>query len=450
MTRIAPATSFRPVHYLGSKLRLVDAIRAAVAEVARPRGAACDLFAGSGTVSLALADRWDVVAVDIQEYSRVLCSALLRPPPAHDDTGGRLLAAARRGARARALAWALEPLVAYETWCAEAAGRGDLEPLCELVEHGSLLAFARGALRDAAAHPALRDALAATTERLARRGLAGQPGSLVTRYFGGVYFSFAQAAALDALLEEAHALRDPRRDHYLAAVLSTASEIVNTVGKQFAQPIRPRDGRGRPKAHLVSKILRDRAEDVFAAFAGWLERYHALPRTRRAHEVRRLDYREFLASCARELAVVYADPPYTRDHYSRFYHVLETMCLRDNPEVSTMRLGGEVLLSRGVYRAIRHQSPFCIKRQAPGAFAALFAGVRRLEVPLVLSYSPYHADEGARPRLLTVEQIVALARQAFRRVELASAGRHAHHKLNRQQRNARVFYDAEVLVVCEP
>ena len=36
--------------------------------------------------------------------------------------------------------------------------------------------------------------------------------------------------------------------------------------------------------------------------------------------------------------IVYADPPYTRDHYSRFYHVLETISLFDSPIVSKTKM----------------------------------------------------------------------------------------------------------------
>lgn len=71
----------RTVHYLGSKLRLLDPIQEAVAAVVPDGQPVCDLFAGSGTVSLALASRWKVTSVDIQEYSRVLCSGLLGPTP---------------------------------------------------------------------------------------------------------------------------------------------------------------------------------------------------------------------------------------------------------------------------------------------------------------------------------------------------------------------------------
>ena len=71
----------RTIHYLGSKLRLLDPIRRAVAAVAPVSQPVCDLFAGSGIVSLALASDWDVTSVDIQEYSRVLCNGLVNPPP---------------------------------------------------------------------------------------------------------------------------------------------------------------------------------------------------------------------------------------------------------------------------------------------------------------------------------------------------------------------------------
>ena len=64
------------VHYLGSKLRLADLIAELLDDLAA--GPVCDLFAGSGTVSLALSRNRDVLAADIQEYSRVICTALFK------------------------------------------------------------------------------------------------------------------------------------------------------------------------------------------------------------------------------------------------------------------------------------------------------------------------------------------------------------------------------------
>lgn len=438
----------RPIHYLGSKLRLIRSILDAVDEVDPSGGAVCDLFAGSGTVSRALSRKRRVVSVDIQEYSRVLCTALLRPANVNSQTLDQFWAGVRASEHSRRLARAVEPLAAYETSCLEQAARGDLEPLCDLVEHGSLVALERNAC--GATHAPLRQALGETLARLSDADLLSGPAALTLRHYGGIYFSFAQAAHVDALLEAIEALPAGLKNTFLAAVLSTASEVVNTVGKQFAQPLRPRTGDGRPKRNLYRLAARDRFADVLKLYEGWLSRYLSIPRSNRPHRVVRQDYAEALSGLRGEVSAVYADPPYTRDHYSRFYHVLETLCLRDNPPVSTVLVGGEERLSRGFYRVGRHQSPFCIKSQAPQAFATLFEGVRRLSVPLVLSYSPYEKQSGARPRVLTMEEIERLAKQFFGRVETLRAGRVAHNKLNHAEKNAGVTYDAEVLVVCVP
>jgi adenine-specific DNA methylase len=435
---------FRPIHYLGSKLRLADRIVGAIETVAGPCGAIVDLFAGSGTLSLAMGDRREVVSVDIQEYSRVLCSALLRP--LSHKLGPSIGEIARRSATYDALRWSIEPLIQHEARCVQEASEGRLDPLCDLVENASLFALAQGRL-SASTSAELSRALARSAGRLRKRALQNDAKSLVTRYFGGPYFSFSQAVELDAVLEVAHAAPPTRRDTLLAIVLSTVSDTVNTVGKQFAQPIRPRDGRGQPKGNLLRQVLRDRSRKVFETVSAWTERYRTLPTSRRKHRAVRSDYRDFLTSCRLKVAAVYADPPYTRDHYSRYYHVLETICLRDSPQVSTMRSNGRELLSRGLYRADRHQSPFCIKTQAPTAFRGLFESVRRIGAPLIVSYSPYLADEGARPRLMTVENIVKLAREQFSNVSVSTL-EHAHNKFNQQIVNTRVFPDSEVLVIC--
>ena len=105
-------------------------------------GGSLDLFSGSGTVSAALASSRDVIAVDIQEYSRVLCSAVLNP---------RALAVGQvqtffdcvREKVAKNFAAAAH-LIEYEKACLVQARRGVAEPICELIEHGSLVALQAG------------------------------------------------------------------------------------------------------------------------------------------------------------------------------------------------------------------------------------------------------------------------------------------------------------------
>ena len=328
------------------------------------------------------------------------------------------------------------------------AADGAVDGLCDLLEHGSLLALNGGG--EMAGR--LRREVDAALDKLNDQGLARGSKTVVTRYFGGRYFSWEQAVDLDALLAQIHFVDRPYRDFYLAVALVVASDAVNTVGKHFAQPIKLRDARGFPKRHLVKQTLRDRAVSVFDSYGACCESLARLRRTRGRHRAVRSDYLDFLESDSTPFAAVYADPPYTRDHYSRYYHVLETMALRDEPEVATtkIRSNGVPRLSRGIYRLERHQSPFCIPTKAPGAFEHLFGAVAKRKIPLVLSYSPYEASARNRPRLLTIDQLLGIAKRHFKEVELIPIDGMSHNKLNITERNVNVECHAEVLISCHP
>ena len=439
---------FRVVHYLGSKLRLLDAIRAAVEKLVHPGAHVCDLFAGSGAVSLGLRHGWSVTAVDIQEYSRVLCSALLTSSP--DGPGARAAVARefKRSELKRRLEHALDPVIQYEARALEAASSSAMDALCDLLEHASL--YVVEADPRPRSESALLDAQQTALERLKAEGLDEGAKSVVSRYFGGLYFSWQQALELDVLLSLAHVAPPHLVDHLLAPALSLASDVVNTVGKQFAQPIRPRDSKGRPKLHLVRQTVRDRAMPVIDGYLDWGARYDAVPGSPYSHQAIRGDFAKVLGSHVDEFDLVYADPPYTRDHYSRYYHVLETMARRDEPAVSTttIRTGGVPAPSRGVYRVDRHQSPFCIKSQAPGAFDSLVGQVARAGKPLLLSYSPYKETAGNRPRLLTVAELREIATSHYAEVSIIDVEGVTHNKFNIDERNVVVDYAAEVLVLC--
>ncbi len=410
-----PHEVWRPIHYLGSKLRLANSICDLLTDLAD--GPVCDLFAGSGTVALAASRSRDVVAADIQEYSRVICTALLNPRSVSDHDVTALFNGADRARSV--LEQYFEPLLDCEQRAIELSGTRP-ELLCDFVDHSSLINGENGPLAKA-------------LDASKRRMRSADVSFMATRYFGGRYFSFRQAIFIDSIL---NATAD---DTYIAALLSTASTIVNSIGKQFAQPIRPRRRDGTIKTHLIEQMCRDRSQDAKTVFCSWLSRYRSITQDR-AHRVIRGDYRDVLATL-NNVAVIYADPPYTRDHYSRFYHVLETLCLRDCPEVSTTFLAGPT--SRGIYRTERHQSPFCIKSKTPDAFTQLFTGAKGL--PMLLSYSPFVKD--GHPRMMTVEAVSALARQHYRNVEIIPT-KLIHSKLNRTDLHRNALDEAEVFVVC--
>lgn len=440
------SSAFRPIYYLGCKTSFTSAIKTAIDEVDPSGGRLVDLFSGTGSVGAALGAFREVTTVDVQEYSRVLCSAVLSPPVLSQAEIEEIVTHASRDETAKQALWCLQPLIEHERKCVEAATLGDFNALVELIESPPLAVRAITEFKTSSTR--LDEASCEVVRRFYKVGLWQSAETTVSRYFGGLYFSFAQAAMLDAVLTTANSSVEQNRDSLKAAALSTASQLVNTVGKQFAQPIRPRDKSGAVKPSLVKIVQRDRSLNALTLYQAWLGRYATLPRAIGRPQALRQDHLDAIVQNASSFTVGYADPPYTRDHYSRFYHVLETMCLRDNPAISHVMKAGNLVPSRGAYREERHQSDFCIRSTAPAAFEALFRTVREHDLPLVLSYSPHEADDGTHPRVVSMSQIIALANQHYNRVEVCAVDGVTHNLLNRSDLKLKTRDHAEIILKC--
>lgn len=444
------ANELRPIHYLGSKLRILDAIDYVLDSVNPSHDRVCDLFAGSGTVSHHLGGSRPVTAVDIQEYSKVLCSAILAPVnlPCSPE---RFIRQIEESKEFNALQTVFTPLIEYESNAMQDAAHGQISKLYGIIENGSIIIAQKTPI---AQNDDLSSVISETVKLLRSAGLDDSKTTMATRYFGGLYFSYAQAMWIDASLEYIvrYANDDTRtKNSLLAALISATSEIVNTVGKQFAQPLQVRGRNGEYKKNLLNKILSDRSLSFASSFERWLGSYSTLEHSlfQNKHEVLCMDCKDALVYLKKsDVAVVYADPPYTRYHYSRYYHVLETLCLRDTPEISTT-FPGRTQLSRGIYRKDRHQSPFCIRSQAERAFDSLFAGVAELKVPFILSYSPFSESSLCTPRMQTIEQLIERAKCFYEQVEIVSPGHFVHSKLNSTEKNYVSEQEAEMLIVCQ-
>jgi len=425
------AAALRPVHYLGNKSRFLTRIETAVADVSTPDSLALDLFSGSGVVARKLAESRPVIAADVQCYSSILVSALTAPnPPANLDP---ILSSVER--RFDSLPSSVLDLMFFE----ETALRNqDAGTLANIVECGSIAA---GIQPSAKAFSELKER--------ARLDLFGHGELTLFRHYGGVYFSYRQALELDAIATAINSLPEVERNTALAALLGTASDAVSTVGSHFAQPLRPKDSKGQLKISFVRTLTKARQLSAQDLFSGWVNKYGLLKPSPYPCSAVMDDFRNVLSAVGESAGVIYADPPYTRDHYSRFYHVLETIALGDEPGVSITKVGSESVASRGLYRVARHQSPFSIRSQVVDAFSLLFAHCGEFGTPLVLSYSPSTLGTIARPqtRMMTVSQLLDLAKHYFRNVSILSTDHLAHSKFNRQELNAGVDYDAEILIL---
>jgi adenine-specific DNA methylase len=441
LEQTAESKTFRTVHYLGSKLRILDFIKNVVDELDPDNSGVCDLFSGSGSVSQHLSSERKILSIDIQQYSNIICSALLNP--IQDDVVDMFVEMVQNSGKLEANANSFKSIISLEESLINQKTSTDLESVCNFIENCSLYS-ALLTMPEFATMP-LSQSLKLAIKSVEQ---ASDNKFLAVKYFGGLYFSYKQAAHLDAILECINETDKKYQNILMAALLSTASDIVNTVGKQFAQPIRPRNKNGDPKLGLVKQLGKDRNLDVITVYQVWLKKYSQRQSKEFNHEVLKLDYKEALDRLDSSIGVVYADPPYTRDHYSRFYHGLETLCLGDHPLVSKTNIGGTIRLSRGMYREDRHQSEFCIKSKAPQAFETLFKKVSKLNKILLLSYSPYDKSKGAHPRVVELEYLESLASQYFNQVEVRSPGKFSHSKLNRSDLHLQSEDVSEVLLVC--
>ncbi len=436
----------RPIHYLGSKLRMLETVKEAVDTVDSSNGCVCDLFSGSGTVSRYFSSYRDVIAADIQNYSSVLCEASMNYMDEVPATEIIVEEIKNSDTQIR-LSKIYGEMLRYEHECMDKAQGGELDHLYEIIEKGSVYIYLKGERVEYS--EGLEKQLGLLEELLRGKKEEELLDSLITRYYGGLYFSYRQALDMDCIEHYVFEKDGLLKTKMLAALLSTASEIVNTVGKQFAQPLKVRDSTGEYKRSLLKKILDDRALDVYVIYEKWLRYYLSEGEKRHEYQVICDDYLNVLEKLkGSNVAVIYADPPYTRYHYSRYYHVLETICLRDNPEITTTFANGNGGISRAIYREGRHQSPFCIKSQAEKAFDNMFLKVKELNVPLVLSYSPFDASQAVTPRLRTVQQLIERAGQYFSDISTISPGEFIHSKLNSASKNLKASHEAEILILC--
>lgn len=436
--------SFRTLHYLGGKSRIIEPLRKILNEI-NVKGGICDLFAGSGAVSQAFCSERKVIANDIQEYSRVICSALLNPnTELVSENGINSLNCIDELVLYKGLT-KFKELINLE----ERVLRNQefsKEEIAQFIEGSSIYKWLNNEIPKKA-FPQLKKAMNQTLLKIAK---SNKKEFLITQYFGGVFFSFKQSCYLDAIHAQIQKLDNPFYDTHLAALLSCASNIVNTVGKQFAQPINPRNKDGIPKKNLIQSLNKDRNIDVMKNYKECLQKYLNKKNNNNFHHLAiKMDFREAIGRLDDDIKFIYADPPYTRDHYSRFYHVLETICFNDYPKVSKNKAKGVVNYSKGLYREIRHQSEFCIRSQAPNAFNDLFKLSRENNKVLILSYSPYDESKGAHPRVVKLDYLQSQAKKYFESVNIVSAGKFRHSKLNKVGLHLSSENEAEIFLVCK-
>ena len=437
--------TFRPIQYLGSKQKLLSNILEILETITNKQDATvCDIFSGSGVVTQYLSKKYNTISVDIQKYSTVLTSALIN----NNFSQKKIIKFINEISTESNYIEQWKIFQEINTYELDAINNAKLEDplqLAHFINNVSLYDFFYSKDTSKSPNKDLEKILFNLKAQFNRKSL------LITLYFGGVYFSIKQAFQMDCILHkiENGEYTEKEKNFLKGILLSVASHIVNTVGKQFAQPIKLLNKEGQPKKLLISRTIRDREYNVLELFKEWAVRYiNNQTTSTKEHQFYSQDYNEFLEQYQGRIDCFYADPPYTIDHYSRFYHVLESIVRYDFPALMKKFVNGKEILMNGLYRDDRHQSPFSIKSQVNMAFTNLFRGCKRFNAPIILSYSPSNTEQNGRARLLEINEIIDIAKEFYDFVTVIDIKKHVHRKLNAKQNNVALFENGEVFIVC--
>jgi adenine-specific DNA-methyltransferase len=263
---------------------------------------------------------------------------------------------------------------------------------------------------------------------LQRREYATQstkfPYCLSTITFADSYFSLNQAIdidsiryAIDQCLFTQKISLDSHR--WLLIALCHASIKASTTTGHFAQYLSPNVANLKP-------YIKQRQRNVWNIWLECLEKLspNGTKEWRQKNLVFNMDslcLLEKLSFKKDKPSVVYADPPYTEDQYSRYYHIWETLVKYDYPTAS----------GKGRYRDDRYTTPFSRASNVQWAFSELIRRTKALNSELVLSYPA----NGLLQR--SGKDPYTILKQQYKNVEIAIEYNHQHSTMGGSKGSAK-------------
>lgn len=387
-----------PIHvsYMGTK-RSIAPLVAAVVEDA-PRGPLLDLFSGICAIGSEVAPSRQVWCNDIQIFASTVAQSFFTSPysPIHFDEVAEL-AHEHYLENYRNLENRFASALRKETNALKSRDLQKISPLENLMPN-------------VASKPSLEK------ERARLAEIPEKPYRLFTITFSGGYLGLHQCIQVDSIRYAVDRLQDLGRfdEHqhrWMCLALCQAVSKASTTTGHFAQYMKVKEG-------TVGRFTAQRRRSIWKE---WLRAiFEFSPVGSRAWRAKNLVFRENATQLLTHLrdadikpAVIYADPPYTSDHYSRYYHLYETLLLYDYPT------------SKGVgrYRDDRFVSPFSIKTQVEAAMDSLVANCAALGSRLVLSYPERGLLSNAE------ETIASMLHEHFGSGRLAARLDHFHSSL---------------------
>lgn len=409
--------------YMGSKRELLHEIRKIVLEQDLKEKAVLDLFAGTCGVGMALRDIAPIYSNDIQKYSEIIakgCLSISSHPLSKDEILNLIEIKYKENYDAVS---ALMPNTIKASNEFKSISKWDENDRINYTNFASIIG------ENALGYKTDDKELDKLQKEYAKRQKDAStfPYLQTTHLFSEMYFSVDQAIAIDSVRYAIDNLPEEYSElkNALLAALIHAYSYASAGTGHFAQfrdlstISSVKDVFIYRKKSVLDIFLR-KAEEIISAA---MHNAHA-PKSKAFAK----DYVELLddESIRNEVGLIYADPPYSFVHYSRFYHAIEDLCRYDYPEIE----------HKGRYRKDRHQSPFCIKTQAPKAFEDMFERAGKSSIPLLVSYS--------NTGMISLETLKAIAVNKGYAVKALEID-HKHSTMGRQKDKDRDVKEALLL-----
>lgn len=212
----------------------------------------------------------------------------------------------------------------------------------------------------------------------------------ITKAYGGHYFSPQQAVWIDALRAKLPST-EPARTVALAALIQAASQSAAAPG-HTAQPFQPTKTAKPFLADAWKRDIPTRVRSGFESLAGQCAMRIGGSRVADANDA------------AEELVegdLVFLDPPYSGVHYSRFYHVLETIAQGSCGEVTGV----------GRYPApiLRPRSSYSVTSESNFALDELLSTISSRGARAILTFPDHECSNG-----LSGESVREISNRYFR------------------------------------
>lgn len=431
------------IRYLGIKTKLLNNIDSVISKEI-DTGCVLDLFSGSTIVAQKMMDRYTVYTNDIQKYSYVVSQATVVLDPEYDYSSLRVERVLdsqffKENIGYLSKVWS-RPL-RYET---QLLGRlnadiEDADALKEFKYYYENAPYVFGF--DEAAIPecfsGMQEIYSVEKYRELRSDKQKNPYMLFTLNYAMPYFSLRQAIfvdsyrfAIDKLLET-NVIGQTEYNIHLSLLIYLLNNIVTSVGDHFAQPQQFKVSDESKLKREVAKIIKKKTLNLVKCLQDKCNEFRVI-HTEKSNNNKAYcnDYINVLQDrdVIDNVDLIYIDPPYTNAHYSRFYHILETLVVYDYPELEYF----------GRYRNDRFQSPFCIKSEALSEFDKMIGACARINKIAVISYSD------TKQCIITKEQLLAICTKHYPSVTLEEQDylyRNFGQKPNRVK-------GTELLIVC--